>query len=320
MKELLKVLKVGTARSDFPTYCKYINFQENYVLTCNGSEFVEVDNKFPFLGAVNLYVLENILKNCSTAQINQKDSMLVIEDGDFKSSLLIDDIEFPEPPEVNAEFVEVSDELLSTLKTAIDYTGEGILSYVFLHGNKVMATDKHRCFLHKGELDVKSPLGINRKILSVLSSGCRVGVYNNNTVVAFDGGRIIFQTALLDNYPEEKIISVVESTKTNIQMVCNVAVLQDAVTKVTPILFEEISDFVLLKNKLNKLVVSAESAVSGVATMVIDSQIEDKFKLAMNHKFISGIDFDFDVFFDWENSNRLYLTNGNAEIVLMGGD
>ena len=30
-------------------------------------------------------------------------------------------------------------------------------------------------------------------------------MYNNNTVFAFDGGRIIFKTAFLDNYPEEKI-------------------------------------------------------------------------------------------------------------------
>ena len=320
MLELIKVLKIGTARNDFPVYCKYANFSEHKVQTCNGSEFVEMGNKFPITGAVNLYVLENILKNCSTAQIRQEDNMLIIEDGDFKSSLLIDDIEFPEAPDVDAEFVEVSDELLSILKTAINYTGEGILSYVYLHRNQIMATDKDRVFLHEGDLGVLNPLGINRKILSVLGSGCKVGVHNNNTIVAFDGGRIIFQTALLDNYPEEKIIGVVENTKEDIQMVCNVAVLQDAVKKVTPILFEEISEFVLLKNKLNKLVVSAESAVSGVAKMVVDSQVEDKFKLAINHKFLSNINFDFDVFIDWGNGNRLYLTNGESEIVLAGGD
>ena len=82
----------------------------------------------------------------------------------------------------------------------------------------------------------------------------------------------------------------------------------------------DLSSFIELKNKDNKLTVQAESAMNGISNMVIDSEIKDEFNLDMQSDYLTNIDYDYDVFVNIKNVDRLYLTNERSEIVLMGGD
>ena len=320
MKEIIPILKIGSSKGDFPPYCRYIKLYNNKIQACNGSEFVEIHKEHPFTGCINLYVLDDVLKNCSNPQLTQEDDVLRIEEGSYKTKIIIDDIEFPSLPNVKADMLEITEDLLTVLKTAIKFTGEGIKSYIYLCNDYITSTDGSRCFFHKQEFNVSDSLGINKKILAVLSKDCSIGVQDSNTVVTFGDSRVVFSTALLTNYPNKKVVDGVKMSKKKVQKLCNVATLQDAVQKVIPMLVGELSSFVELKNKDNKLTVQVESVVNGISSMVIGSEIDDEFNLDMQSAYLTNIDYDYDVFVNVKNVDRLYLTNSFSEIVLMGGD
>ena len=96
--------------------------------------------------------------------------LLKIEEGEYKTEIIVDDIEFPTLPDISADMLDISEHLLNILKTAIKYTGEGIQSYVYLCDKYITATDGSRCFFHSNEFHTIDPIGINKKILSILFS------------------------------------------------------------------------------------------------------------------------------------------------------
>jgi len=107
-----------------------------------------------------------------------KDSgaMLKIRDGNYKTSLVIDDIEFPEMPEIeNLELIGLED-VYEILKDAIKFVGSGLYSYIYLCNDCILATDKSRVFSHKLDLSLSQVVGIDKQILSALGENCKLGV------------------------------------------------------------------------------------------------------------------------------------------------
>ena len=318
MKEILKVLKLGVKSEDYPYFCQHIHFGKN-IRSTNGSVYVEFDeNKYPIEGDVNFFVLENVLNNCETPQIEQKDAKLNIKDGDFKSTLIVDKMDFPSHPELDIDFVELNEDFLYIIKSAMKFTGDGLFSYVHINEDYVLSSlNKEKVFYHKHNEDINNVIGINKKILSTLSEGVKLGVLNHNAVIKFNGGKIIFKIALLDNFPSDFIIKIVEE-KPECFKLCNVALLQDTVKKVSSILTNERVKKVYLENSDSRLTVRAESAVNGVSSSIVDSELKQEWSGEFYNDFLNNVDLDFDLFVNFNNKN-IYLSNERSEIVIVGG-
>jgi hypothetical protein len=316
MKEELKILKLGVTNDDYPYYGQHINFSDK-IQSCNEKVYVEFnDNPYPVEGCINFHVLNNVLNNCETPQISQDLNLLKVEDGNFKTSILIDSLDFPQHTQLNIDFVEVDSEFLNLLKTANKYTGDGLLGYIYIDKNYIVSTcNKEKIFYAKHTLDIMNPIGINKKIMSVISEGVEVGTSAHNTVVQFAGGKVIFKIALLDNFPVHEIVNIVEN-KPPVQKLCNIAILQDAVKKVSSILVNERVKNVYLLNRDKKLEVKAESITNGVSRIEFESEVVDEYDMCISSGFLSGVDLDYNVYVS--KNNLLYLTNGKSEIVLVG--
>ncbi len=319
MKEEISVLKLGASKKEFPYYCQYADFTKDSIRTCNSRVYVEIDNPFDIEGDINLFVLDEILKNCNEPEIYQDGTMLKIRDGNYKTSLVIDDIEFPEMPEIeNLELIGLED-IYEILKEAIKFVGSGLYSYIYLCNDCILATDKSRVFSHKLDLSLSQVVGIDKQILSALGENCKLGVRDNNTIVVYDSGVVRFQATILDNYPKSEIIKVMSKSKVNIEKLCNVYPLQQAVKKISPMLMNEQSSFIGLKNADKKLDVYVDSITNGISVMTIDSAVESKFEMSIDYTFFNNINIDYDVYVnEVENVDRLYLTNGKSDIVLLG--
>jgi len=321
MKDLIKILKIGTTTSEYPYFCQHINFTEDRIQTCSGSVFVEMhDNPFPILGCVNIHVLEGILNNCETPQITQNGGVLRIEDGPYKSDIMVDALEFPEQMKFKTDMIEITDEMLHVLKTAIKHTGEGILSYIFIDRETILSTqNKKQVFYHAHEIPMHTDqfIGINKKIMTVLSKGVEIGSFEGNTIVKFSGGTITFKIALLDNFPKEDCLTrFKEQLKLN--KVCNIEKLQEAVKKVQSVLYGNKDKLVTLTNDNEILTIKAESISHGESTVKIKSDFDQMFSINMKVSYLSGIDADYDVFITMFDPHFLYLKNGESEIVLAG--
>jgi len=321
MKQLMKILKIGTTKGDYPYYCQHINFTEDKIQTCNGSVFVDMeDNKYPIEGAVNFNILESVLNNCETPQIQQEGALLKIKDGSYSSEIIVDTLEFPDSNLLGIDTIEITSELLYLLTSAMKYTGEGLLSYVYMDSTHILATkDKQKAFYYEHSMPMKvgQVIGINSKILSTLSEGVEIGTSKDNTVVKFDGGQIVFKIALLNNYPKEELVNGINN-KPLITKLCNVQPIQESVKKVSSLLINETEKVVYLENKENVLTIKATSISQGESTVKLNSELKESFKIKMQVKFLSGIDLDYDVYVDLNKNNTLYLTNQESEILLAG--
>jgi len=86
----LKYLKLGTNPIDYPIYSQLLFAVNNNLYTCNGSDSVIVfDADLGFEGAVNFYVLENILR-LSDGEIEEHEvdsihNILFIKNGRLKT-------------------------------------------------------------------------------------------------------------------------------------------------------------------------------------------------------------------------------------------
>lgn len=318
MKQAIEILKLGASKKEFPHYCQYANFMEDKIRTCNGQVFVEINNPFEIEGCINLFILEDILKNCDNPQIYQDNNSLKVEDGSFKSKLIVDSLEFPDTPDVNdIESIKLNG-LYDILKEAIKFVGDKLYSYIYICNDCIIATNKSRCFFHKVELNLTTPIGVDTKIFSSLNKSSEIGVKDFNTVAVYDNGMVIFQASLLEDYPKDRVVKFINKSRSGVNKLCNVYALQTAVKKISPMLLNENSSVVELRNAGKKLQVCATSAINGVSSMSIDTEIEEEFKLHLNNKFLNNINIDYDIYINLENEDRLYLNNGISEIVLMG--
>ena len=323
LKKLLSILKLGATSENYPPFGSYLISDGETLKTFNADIYVSLDYKAPFIGAVNIYVFDSILANLTDdAEFKQKDDKLYIRDNNFKADLdIIEEPDIPIKEKPKVPTIEITEELLNSLKLANKFisASEPQYMYIYMGKNFISATNRSKVFL-KDISETDTSISLDSKILSSLIIGTKLGATNKNVFIDYGFGFLLSQAHIVEEFPIEKISSYVYQSKEETTKLCNIAVLQDAIKKLSPIFYAEKGLNILIETKDKSLVVSAESTLNGVLKVNYDIQMEEEYSMEFDPNYVKGIPMDYDIFINPKitSMKRLYLSNDESEIVLLG--
>ena len=325
MKEIMKsfsLLKRVVRNQDHPHFAKYVMSDGKCVYACNTDDYIQMDVAFPFIGATNLFVLENTFKFMTDLEgVSQSKNKLKIDKNGYSANLsVLKDVKMPKlsiPKDIT--FIKVSQELINILKTALTFTGSGLYSNVFVDDSRVIATDSTRLYYHKESTGFSTPVGLNKRIIDILSPDLDIGVHKSNIIVKFKGGFMMFTTDIVEgDYPADKIENVMENTETDaLNRICPVGYLHNAILQTSPVSIGESISIIELMNKDKELCVTADT-INGTTSVIVTSHSDYKSKLFVNASFINRVPSNYDVFLETGKVNRIIFKATNSTILIMG--
>jgi len=325
LNDAIKMLKIGASKNDYPVYCQYVMSKGNYAFTYNNEVFVRVDFPFPWRGSVNIYVLDETLRSLkdNAYNIEQVDDFLRITSGKFKSDIAISSI-VPDDEKIKPEieYAILDKETIESIMAATKFVGGKIYQYIYVDTNNVISTDTSSLFHAITSLQVKTPFGISKSIVPLLSEGVKIGVdKNNNVAVNFGTGYALFTTDSMASYPKKNVMNFLESTTKNTTKVCNFAYIGEALRYISPIFFGENEKILTLRNDGRVLKVSAETKVAGRADYEIVSEMGDAFEMRLDANKLKNITYDYDMYIgDQSKVPSIMLDNTKATIIIVGED
>jgi len=324
MKNITKALvklKTVTKNQDHPLYSKYIMSDGEVVYACDGEDYIQIKESFPFIGAVNIFVLENVL-NCidSLSEAVQTRDSLKIEKPNYKTSLAIKkDVKMPkfDYPK-NLKTVKVTKQLIDILKIASSFLGLGVYSNVYVDSEKIVATDATRLFYYKLDTGFDDVMAFNKKIINSLTEDVSVGAYKNNIVVKFEKGFAIFTADIIkDEYPINKIENLISTTGEGFNRICPIPDVHKAISQVSPVLHGEMMGAIKLINNNEELSVIADTS-NGVSIVKLKSFSKTKSEIFINAGYLSQTPDWYDLFLEKGKLTRAVLKTKDSIIIIMG--
>lgn len=318
MKDILKVLRLGVTKGDYPVYGQYLHSTGKQLQTYNKSILVCIDHKAQFTGSTNFFVIENLLSNLDTYDIKQEASHIIITSDTLKSDLMIDDVGFPKIKNHSyKKGLFITEELLYILSTAIKFTGDNYYKYVVITNKGIIATDTQRAFCYDKEIDVESDIFVDKIVISMLKVGHEIN-FDNNIFVKFDDGYIIFETDDVSGYDVDHIYNQVLNYSDSIVKLCNIQVLRDAIHKTSHVLYNENQKIINIFNKKKVLTVTAECYTNGVSSMEYKSELDNMYEGNFDMDKFDNLSLDYDVYVNLDNNKYLYLIGDDSEILIIG--
>ena len=323
LKDVMKYLIAASNNSPYPLYAQYLHSEDGFVYTCSGTAFSKAKVNLPFKGDVNIFVLDEILKNVNyDCDIKVNDNNLIISKNNYVSKLIIDQIEFPSIKDKDVHTVEITEDLLKTLKRAGKFTSSGIAQYVYMCNNFVCSYSRDYAFFKKMSLDVKEPIGIAKNIIPMLNVGDRIGTYESNVLVYFKNGYIMFTSSMIEEYPSDWIEEeFTKKTNVDLQYLISMETFNKISTALKPIFFGEKKAFIELHNKNKELVGTAESHVNGRSTFTVKTELEEEFTFFVNLHYMSLIPIAYNIQIETgkEKLDDIILSDDKSYVLMKGG-
>ena len=191
-----------------------------------------------------------------------------------------------------------------------------ILSNIFINNSFICATDEAKLFYYPIETSI-STVGLSKQIFPILTStNCRLGAFNNNILIEFDGGYSVFTSSIMDYYPSQDILTFVSTINESKIELCEMSQLKDAMDKLSPIFFGESIQVMDILNKGNKLIISAQSSVHGKSEIITTSSLVTKFNTQLNINQLRAIPLEYKVYIS-NVKNDLLLFSDEATIIIV---
>jgi hypothetical protein len=317
-------LRIGVSRNPLPIYASYLNSDGKHLIACNDDIYIKIkDDDIPFVGSVNFFVLDSILKISPNASFSVEENNLVIRDGTGTTQLPILTTNFPNLTlDSLLDSFTVTEDLYYALKMAMSFRSksDSVYSNVCLIEDKLISTDKYRLFLRSFKEGVNSTkMGIDGNIFSTLQIGDRLGVdINKNAVVQWDSGFGVFTINPIDEFPHKKILSFVENATKDLIPISTTDECIASCERLVPVLLGENNAEIELKNEGGKLTLLAESAVNGSSKVILYNRCDDVFNMYINFSSFKNLPSGFDIFVNEDKKDKLVLTKDETILILMG--
>jgi hypothetical protein len=318
MKEILSFLKLGSSNKDYPVFAQFMHSDGETLSTCDQQLYIKWNYPIDFKGDINIFMLERILSNLSEYELGVKNNKIIIKGDGTKYDLPISNYNFPTLDIEPEKEIVISEELYETMKFALAFTGSDIYNNIYISGYCLVAADTKRVFFHSFDSGNIPTMLINKRIFSLLKEGVKIGVKEDKIKIQYSDGYAIGLSTKPENYPIDKINSFIKNNTQNLKLLENVALIKNAVSKVTPIFSGEKASIIHIHNDNKKCKVIAESGLNGIAESEFSSLLEDRFDIDFNTEFFKNIPFDYDVFIN--DNNKIICRNDEGSIIIMKGE
>jgi hypothetical protein len=322
----LAISKIATTKKDYPICGSYVVSEKGKVVSSDASSYISLDATFPFEGAVNIFVLESLLNKCSgDMELEQQESEIKIKFDNINTIINIGiGISIPSLSCPDVSKVSLTPEIISNLKTAVKFVGKDNLYQNVYFGDGILcATDRERVYLYKDETINSVPVMLSPKIISLLTETIQLGSIKGAIVLSWDkteetgAGYGLFSTTQVSGFSTDKIIKFVDNSKENLKFLCNFAVLKDALDKVKVMCVGEEDPVLQIKNEEGRLEITGGSYLNGFMKASYESGLKEKFEIELSFNLFSSISIDYDVYINLNQQDKLILTNGQSDIILM---
>lgn len=323
LKDALSVLIVGSSQRDYPFYAPYVYSDGVSLCTCNESSSVKLNYEAPFTGAVNIFVLNNILKAIGDEEyyINQKDKeSLVIESGKSVLALSVFDIKVPDIKlDINSfNLFPITDDLENCFNMASLFVGQDALAPVYVDSKRICATTRSELFYSPQKLSV-AQLGLTKDNIKIIKSGYDFTSDQGNFVLVFDSGYIVMTTHLVDTYPFQKIESFITDIDNGKEKVCNFAVFEEAAKYLSSIFTNTDKEKKInIHCKDEVLTLSAKSVFSGKSIYSYNIDCPLNFSVDISLSALKKLNFSYDLYYNKKNKGVMIFNNEVSTIVLQG--
>lgn len=307
MLKHIKKLKVGSENTVYPMYAAYVYSDGNSLTTCNDENFVKIKEEVPFKGCVNLFVLENVLKSLNDGyNIVDYDGYIEIIYQNFKTTLNKLDIKMPSlPTPEGLTWIDIDDDIYTSLVEAQKcLSANGKYSYVMLTPYGIISSDMRKLYYNPST--ITSTIGLNKKMISLLSIGDKVACDSeHNVFIKFVDGYAKLEADILSDYPLDKIKEFIDRTITNKKRVAGFSYIKSSLEKISTIFFGEKTPVIELLNENNKLRIIGESMLNGKAKDIIDSEVEDQFGIQVFFDDLKVVSLDYDLWYNESDLNTV---------------
>jgi len=324
----LRILKNASVRDDYPIFGGHLRSHDKKIMTSDHKNFILMNKELPFEGYINIFVYENLLKKSSEdLELKQEDSKLKCEFDNTKVSLnLLQELNMPfvEPPK-DIKMYDLDEETIGILKFASKFVGkDDEYKNVYFGNNLIIATDKQKIFYKETDIDIE-PIALSKKIISFLFKGIKIGSYQNNVVVSWEenesivSGYGLFSTEVFVEYPIDSIKAYINTSKKDVTKLCNMAVIKDAIDKISTVCIGESDPIIEIKNNNYTVEISGESKFNGSIISDYDSEMQDNYSINTYISSFNNISFDYNIFINPELSSnkRLLISNDDSYIFFM---
>jgi len=196
-----KVLEAAVDTSSPLLYSAYLYSDGKEISTSSVDSYARFRTSFPFKGCVDFKLAEQFLKDFDkgTTKITCEKDKIIIKKENLKTTLALQQFDFPYIYVKNERKIEITQELLTKLKQIGKIGGKNGIIKIKYDGLHYIDQFQY-CFIeHPMEID--EPIYFQNKYLKILEEGCTIGFSKGNVVVKYEDGIFVFpeqQTNMLD--------------------------------------------------------------------------------------------------------------------------
>jgi len=227
-------------------YSAYLHSDGKEISTSSTDSYARFKTSFPFKGCVDFKLAESFLKDFdeNTTKITCEKDKIIIKKENLKTTLALQQFDFPYIYASDQQKIEVTEELLTKLKQIGKIGGKDGITKIKSDGLHYIDQFQY-CFVEH-PIEIDDPIYFQNKYLKILEKGCTIGLSKGNVVIKYEDGIFVFSEHQ-PNILNEKNISTGQKWIEDLEQ-------QDSIMTVQQILQIAKEIDVILQNEYEKMI------------------------------------------------------------------
>lgn len=311
-----KVLGAAVDTSSPLLYSAYLYSDGKEISTSSTDSYARFKTSFPFKGCVDFKLAESFLKDFDegTTKITCEKDKIIIKKENLKTTLALQQFDFPYIYVPDQQEIEITEELLTKLKQIGKIGGKNGTVKIKYDGLHYIDQFQY-CFIEH-PMKIDKPIYFQNKYLKILEEGCKIGLSKGNVVIGYEDGIFVFSEHQL-NMLNEKNINTGQKWIEELEQQNSIMTVQQIlqITKeIDVILQNEYEKIITLKITGNTVSMTAKSFDGeAVYNSKLETPINKELETEINLKILKSLPIDAEMKIG-DEGYKLF-TNENIKVV-----